>query len=102
MKTSDPDFISGLPGEHLIRQGLSDLQSGSPTVPAYLVSIARTRFRNAGLLEPSAPSLPDPELHLYRLMRSEGGDAYSRYNSSLRELTSFEQALDRRVRMKSQ
>lgn len=31
------------------------------------------------------------------LLRKEVGDAYSRYNPLLRELTSFEQALDRRT-----
>lgn len=30
------------------------------------------------------------------LLRQEGGDTYSRYNALLRELVSFEQALDRR------
>jgi hypothetical protein len=37
---------------------------------------------------------PEPERQLYRLLRQEGADAYSRYNSLLRELVSFENALD--------
>jgi hypothetical protein len=32
------------------------------------------------------------------LLKLERGDAYSRYNSLLRELVSFENALDRRIR----
>lgn len=96
MKTDD--LISGLPGETLVRQGLADLKSGKNTAPACLVNIARTRLSNAGLLERSAPSTPEPELQLYRLLRREDGDAYSRYNSLLRELISFEQALDHRIR----
>jgi hypothetical protein len=32
------------------------------------------------------------------LLRQAGGDAYSRYNALLRELISFENALDRRNR----
>ena len=43
-----------------------------------------------------ASSFPEPERQLYRLLREEGGDAYSRYNALIRELVSFEQALDRR------
>jgi hypothetical protein len=98
MKTDD--LIARLPGESLVRQGLVDLQSGRHTIPACLVSIARSRLHRAALL-PSAsvslPAEPEPELQLYRLLRQAGGDAYSRYNALLRELISFEQALDRRL-----
>lgn len=90
-------LISGLPGESLVRKGLEDLSSGRQTVPAYLVSIGRRRLEMAGLLSAAdRPLSQEPEL--YRLLRSEGGDAYSRYNALLRELISFEQALDRRIR----
>jgi len=95
MKTND--LIAGLPGETLVRQGLADLQSGRRTISACLVGIARGRLRHAGLLVGTEALAPEePELQLYRLLRHEGGDAYSRYNSLLRELVSFEQALDRR------
>lgn len=97
MKTSD--LIAGLPGESLVRQGLADLQSGKRSAAAFLVAIARPRLVGAGLLPETGISLPaEPELELYRLLRREGGDAYSRYNSLLRELVSFEQALDHRFR----
>jgi hypothetical protein len=101
MQMNDLDLISGLPGEPLVRQGLADLRSGKPTAPAWLVSIARARLGQAGLLFPATPVAPEPELQLYRLLRREGGDAYSRYNSLLRELISFEQALDRRTSRRS-
>ena len=94
------DFIARLPGEALIRQGLADLKSGHRTVPAYLVRIAGMRLCRAGLLRDedlTQPPEPEPELQLYRLLRQAGGDAYSRYNALLRELISFEQALDRRL-----
>jgi hypothetical protein len=97
MKTNDLPLICGLPGESLVRQGLADLQSGKLTAPAYLVSIARSRLGRAGLLDHSTPCASEPELDLYRLLRTEGGDAYSRYNAMLRELISFEQALDHRT-----
>jgi hypothetical protein len=48
------------------------------------------------------PSLPgqysEAELKLYGLLKQEGGDPYSRYNALLRELVSFENALDQRKR----
>ena len=98
MKTDD--LIARLPGETLVREGLADLEQGRQTIPACLVSIARTRLRRAGLFPPSdirtLPG-PEPELQLYRLLRERGGDAYSHYNALLRELISFEQALDRRL-----
>lgn len=94
------DLLSGLPGEAVVRQGLADRAAARITVAAYLVQIAAPRLRDAGLLaEKSTPSEQEPERELYRLLQREGGDAYSRYNSLLRELTSFEAALDRRVRL---
>jgi len=87
-----------LPGGELVGSGLADLALGLCTVPACLVSIARTRLASAGLLPSSSSgAIPEPELQLYRLLRKRGGDAYSRYNALLRELVSFEQALDRRA-----
>ena len=94
MNTAD-DIISGIPGEHLVRQGFSDLRRGQFTIPACLVSIAKTRLCSSGVFDCAAlVFVPDPEHELYRLLRQEGGDAYSRYNSLLRELVSFCQALD--------
>ncbi len=84
------------PGGELVRQGLADFQAGRCTAPACLVSMARTRLRRAGLLPDSAANpFPEPERQLYSLLRQAGGDAYSRYNALVRELVSFENALDR-------
>jgi hypothetical protein len=93
------DLIQGLPGEALLREGLADFQSGRATIPACLVGIARSRLGRAGLIPKVVPNpFPEPELQLYRLLRQQEGDAYSRYNALVRELVSFEQALDRRQR----
>jgi hypothetical protein len=93
------ELILGLPGEKLVRQGLADFQAGLCTIPAFLVCIARPRLSRAGLMPESLPvQFSESELRLYRLLRLEGGDAYSRYNALLRELVSFENALDRRNR----
>ncbi len=90
--------MRGLPGEALVRQGLLDLQFSRCTVPSCLVSIAWKRMRRSGLAPRSVSSVaPEAELRLYRLLRNERGDAYSRYNALVRELVSFEQALDRRL-----
>lgn len=90
------DLIRGLPGEAFVRQGIADIASGQCTVPACLVSIAWTRLRRWGLLPDTArPPILEPEFELYRLLRQTRGDAYSRYNALVRELVSFEQALER-------
>jgi hypothetical protein len=97
MKTDD--LISGLPGEKLVRQGLADFQAGIRTVPSCLIRIARPRLSRAGLMPQSDNGqCCEAELELYDLLNQEGGDAYSRYNALVRELISFENALDRRNR----
>ena len=91
------NLIRGLPGEALLREGLADFEAGRCTIPACLVGMAKLRLSRAGLIPRAASnSIPEPELQLYRLLRRQGGDAYSRYNALQRELVSFEQALDHR------
>lgn len=75
------------------------MKAGRQTAPTYLIAIASPRPSRAGLLsEIQAELPPEPELSLYRLLRAEGGDAYSRNNALVRELVSFENALDLRMR----
>jgi hypothetical protein len=96
---STNDLIAGLPGEALVREGLADCQAGRSTIPACLIDIARPRLARAGLIPADKVCLQiEPELHLYHLLRQQGGDAYSRYNALMRELVSFESALDLRCR----
>lgn len=98
MKRGEP--FSRLPGGALVRQGLDDLWQGRATVPALLLEIARGRLARAGLLPECGGTSKAlaPELRLYRQLRAEGGDAYSRYNALLRELSSFLQAFERQAR----
>lgn len=97
---NDHDLIAGLPGEELVRQGLADREAARVSAAAYLVQMAAPRLKRAGLMDAdSAPSAHESERDLYRLLGREGGDAYTRYNSLLRELASFEAALDRRMRL---
>jgi hypothetical protein len=93
------DLIAGLPGETLVREGLADCQAGRCTIAACLIAIARPRLAGAGLLPTAvAMGMMELELQLYRLLRGQSGDAYSRYNALMRELVSFEYALDHRRR----
>jgi hypothetical protein len=93
MKTDN--WSETFPGGKLVREGLADFEAGRCTVAACLISIAQIRLSRAGLLQgPLTKRFPEPEQQLYRLLRQEGADAYSRYNSLLRELVSFENALD--------
>lgn len=95
------DGIAGFPGETLVREGLADYKASRLTIPACLVAMARTRLLRAGLMDDDIALISaEPERQLYRLLRNAGGDAYSRYNALVRELVSFESALDRCYRVK--
>jgi len=93
-------LFEGLPGAEHIERGLEDLERGSVSVGALLVAIGAPRLARAGLRIPDAAAAhPEAELELYALLGREGqGDPYSRYNALLRELVSFERALEHRVR----
>ena len=90
--------LDGFPGGDLVRQGIADLRRGATTVPGCLVRIARTRLQYAAIIPKDVvfEISTEPERDLYRLLLAEPGDAYSRYNSLIRELVSFENAVDSR------
>ena len=88
------DELSGLPGEEMVRKGLTDLGSGKVTEEACLVSMASPRLRNCGLLAADASLVVDAEMTLYRLLGQRAEDPYSSYNNLVRRLVSFERALD--------
>lgn len=93
------DILTGLPAEALIRAGLADRASGRRSIESCLVAIARPRLARAGLLPTELDTEPvEVERELYRLLCAQGGDAYARYNALLRELASFEAALDGRLK----
>jgi len=95
--------LDGLPGAALVARGLADLERGEDTVEALLVAIGRARLQRAGLAIPArAAEIREGELRLYaEIGRTNPDDAYGRYNSLLRELVSFERALEHRVRRQS-
>ncbi|OIP43201.1 MAG: hypothetical protein AUK47_03055 [Deltaproteobacteria bacterium CG2_30_63_29] len=87
---------SNLPGWELVEKGICDLRDGRLTEHSWLVTCAVTRLRALGLEIPNAEAgSTEAELQLYRLLvSSEVSDPYYRYNSMLRRLVSFEQALE--------
>jgi hypothetical protein len=91
----DWSAVSNYPGAELVLPGLRDAAAGRVTIAACLVSMARPLIEGSGLADhlPSLIYVDEPERALYRLLRDEGGNAYGRYNSLLRRLVSFEQAV---------
>ena len=82
-----------LPGGDLVEAGIRDLEHGTESVEALLVSIGAPRLRALGL--PVPPGLASPELRLYELLRREEPDAaHSRYNALVRRLVRFERAAE--------
>lgn len=82
-----------LPGEDLVRRGLTDLDRGIESVEALLVSIGAPRLSALGyrITRP----LADPERRLYERLAAEDQDsAHSRYNALIRRLVSFERAAE--------
>jgi hypothetical protein len=86
--------FENLPAGTRIAAGLADRAAGRTGINACLVRIAAPRLSKAGYLEPSA--IPDitAELDLYEILMTEPGNPYGRYNALIRELISFEHALD--------
>ena len=92
------ELFQGLPGAERMLQGLKDEMSGHHSIAACLVRIARPRLIGAGIISASPPRDDGAELELYQLLSaSEGLQSYSRYKAIMRELVSFEHALDHRL-----
>ena len=82
--------------------GVRDLLARRTTVGSCLARIALPKLQECGLVAHDfSPGFAEGELTLYRLVRQEGGDAYSRYNALLRQLSSFERSLPARMRQAS-
>jgi hypothetical protein len=94
-----PEEWQDLPGADILVDGLEDLRLGSETAPALLLRIAAPRLARVGIRvpDPCRAQGIDVELQLYRLLRREPGDAYGRYNASLRRLASLCHALEQRA-----
>ena len=88
--------LSNYPGAELVcRDCVMLLPVGSRSAPC-LVSIARPLMEGSGLAKTlqRSPTLLSPSIPLYRLLQEQRQRClYSRYNSLLRRLVSFERAL---------
>jgi hypothetical protein len=83
------------PGGDLIKQGIIDCQEDRQTIFSCLIQIGFPTLSKMQILprEIQQSNQEDAELILYRILKSEVGDAYSRYNALMRELLSFERAI---------
>ncbi len=90
-------MLQGLPCADRIMTGLLDYGQNRSSLEACLVRIARRRLSRAGLLDAVSSYDDGAEMELYGYFAHEGPQAYSRYNALLRELISFEHALDHRL-----
>ena len=92
--------LDGLPANDVIQQGLDDLTQRRVSVAACLVKIAIPRMRRCGMeMILSDDEALNADRELYALLGHEyGNEAHSRYNALLRELVSFERALEARHR----
>jgi hypothetical protein len=98
MKQIPTDLFEDLPGAERVLAGLRDFHAGRHSIPACLVRMARPRLIKAGMMTAALPHDDGAELDLYQLVSStEGPRAFSRYNALVRELVSFEHALDHRM-----
>jgi hypothetical protein len=87
-----------LPGAHWIRAGLDDVANQRDTIAACLVQLGSPKLKRCGFaMRIADASALDADHRLYALLgREHGNEAHSRYNALLRELVSFERALEQR------
>ena len=94
IQTSDYD---GLPGADTIRTGLADFAAGHESVGSLLIQIGAPRLTWLGITLPAKPDM-DADRRLYRLLSAHHGNAaHSQFNSLIRQLVSFERALETRL-----
>ena len=103
MKSSIKNYeiLANLPGAERVLEGLDDYRENRISMAACLVRMARPRLSEIGLMD-SIPLQDDgAELELFDLLQHQGNQAHSRYNALIRELVSFERALDHRMTQSS-
>jgi hypothetical protein len=88
-----------LPGESLILAGLEDLAAGRETAESLMVLIGSLRMKRCGIELPDTDAdILNADYRLYAVMEAiHGNDAHSKYNALIRQLVSFERALEHRV-----
>jgi hypothetical protein len=91
-------LFTGLPAADLIASGLADVASGRETVAGELVKIGSPRLRDCGVdVQVQEEDALEADRRLYRLLGAlHGNAAHSQYNALIRQLVSFERALEQR------
>jgi hypothetical protein len=83
-----------LPGADLFDAAVEDLRAGVESPAALLVSLARSRLVDAGLMVPPV-AVDRPAHRLYDLLAADDPDnAHGRYNALLRRIVSFARAAE--------
>ena len=103
MIESYENLFEGLPGADLIRSGLADIHAGKESIASLLVMIGSPRLKRSRVEVPVSDDVAlDADRRLYRALEvSHGNAAHSQFNALVRQLVSFERALEQRVRMAS-
>jgi hypothetical protein len=93
MSARGRQIASELPGADLVEKGISDLEHGTETIEALLVSIGASRLERLGFAVTTP--IPAAEHRLYERLAEEDEDsAHARYNALVRRLVSFERAAE--------
>jgi hypothetical protein len=90
-------LLADLPGGERARIGLRDIAQGNRTIESMWLEMARSRFRESGIVLP--PS--DPEVHLSlhaACLANEKLSGYATYRALNEELSSLLDALEARLR----
>lgn len=96
------ELLHGLPGEPLVLKGLADLATGIETDESLLLQIGGPRLRSLKIPVPESTNHDADHRLYYRLCSTHDNEAHSRYNSLLRQLSSFARALENRYSARSQ
>lgn len=92
-----PNDFEGIPGADVICAGLADLAAGRESVESLLIQIGAPRLNWLGITLPAKPEI-DADRRLYKLLSVQHGNAaHSQFNSLIRQLVSFERALEHRL-----
>jgi len=90
MTTSD--YLQ-LPGGDLVVEGLKDSDAGIVSESSLVVQIADRRLKQLGIVVRDLP-VQTPELELYRRLEKRlGSGAHHHYNSLIRRIVSFAEAV---------
>lgn len=94
-------LFDGLPGADMIREGLADVVNQRESVAALLVMIGSPRLTRSNIQVPvTDEDALNADRRLYQLLSaSHGNGAHSQYNALIRQLVSFERALEQRTRL---